>query len=246
MTQNRLAGKTAFVTGASSGIGEAIAYRFCEEGAEVVGCGRRERAELRHERFSYFRADLTLPEEVAAAMAAAGTRSGVLDIVVNCAGVTHTGSLATTDVETFAQIFKVNVEGVFNVCKAALPYLHKSRGASIINVASDLGLKSLAERIAYCPSKAALIMLTRCIAQEEAPGVRANCILPGLVETPMLQQRFEQAADSAALRDALANMYLMKRMGTLDDMASAAVFLASDESSFITGSSLEVCGGRLA
>jgi NAD(P)-dependent dehydrogenase (short-subunit alcohol dehydrogenase family) len=246
MTQNRLAGKTAFVTGASSGIGEAIALRLCEEGAEVVGCGRREQAELRHERFSYFSADLTLFEDAVAAVAAAGKRNGVLDIVVNSAGVTHTGSLATTDLETFNRVFKVNVDGVFNVCKAALPYLHKSRGASIINVASDLGLKSLAERIAYCPSKAALIMLTRCIALEEAPRVRANCILPGLVETPMIRQRFEQAPDSVALRNTLANMYPLKRMGTLEDMTSAVLFLASDESSFITGSSIEVCGGRLA
>lgn len=246
MGSKRLEGKFAFVTGASSGIGEAIAAAFCEEGATVIGCGRRGSADFRHERFSYVSADITSREEIAKAVAAAGQRRGLLDILVNSAGITHEGSLAGTDYEDFERVIRVNLGGIFNVCKAALPYLRKSKAASIINIGSDLGVKTIPNRIAYCPSKAAVISLTHAIALEEAPLVRANCILPGLVDTPMIQDRFRQAPDEAAARASMAAMYPLKRLGRVDDIAAAALYLASDESSFVTGTELAVCGGRLA
>jgi len=239
-----LEGKIAFVTGASSGIGEAIASRFCEEGASVVGCGRRERASLVHGQFFYIKADISISEEATEAVKAANARFGGLDIVVNSAGITGEGRLETTDSDAFGKMFQINVGGTFNVCKASLQFLQKSPGASIINIASDLGIKAIPDRIAYCPSKAAVIMLTRCIALELAPRIRANCILPGLVDTPMIQHRFEEAKDSAALRTFMANLYPLKRLGSVEDMASAALFLASDESAFMTGTELAVCGGR--
>lgn len=241
----RLAGRAAFITGASSGIGEAIAARFLEEGARVVGCGRRPGAALRHDGFCYFAADITVASAAKEVVASASRHLGGLDIVVNCAGITGEGSLDTTDAEAFLHMFQVNVGGVFNICKAAMPFLREGHLPSIVNVASDLGVKALPNRIAYCPSKAALIMLTRCVALEAAPRVRANCILPGLVETPMIRHRFEDAADPRALRESLAGLYPLKRMGELRDMASAAVFLAGEESAFITGTELAVCGGRL-
>ncbi len=244
MAKGRLDGKIAFITGASSGIGEAIAKRFTDEGASVIGCGRRESVEFGHERFEYIPADISSFDGALAVVQEAAERFGGLDIVVNCAGITAEGSLETTTVEEFNRIFQVNVAGIFNVCKASLPFLQKSPGASIINIASDLGTKAIPNRIAYCPSKAAVIMLTRCIALEAAPRIRANCILPGLVETPMIQYRFEQAENGNALRAAMANMYPLKRIGSVEDMASAAVYLASEESAFMTGSELAVCGGR--
>jgi NAD(P)-dependent dehydrogenase (short-subunit alcohol dehydrogenase family) len=244
MGKGRLEGKIAFVTGASSGIGEAIARRFLDEGASVVGCGRRESPALAHARFRYIAADISRFEAALSAVEDAALRFGGLDIVVNCAGITGEGSLETTSAEDFSRMFQVNVGGVFNVCKASLPFLRKSAAASIINIASDLGIKAIPNRIAYCPSKAAVIMLTRGIALEEAPRIRANCILPGLVETPMIKHRFEQAENSAALRKAMADMYPLKRMGTVEDMASAALYLAGEESSFVTGTELAVCGGR--
>ncbi|MEG0087014.1 MAG: SDR family oxidoreductase, partial [Niameybacter sp.] len=127
----------------------------------------------------------------------------------------------------------------------AIGELKKHKESAIVNIGSDLGVRPIPERIGYCPSKAAVMMLTKCIAMEYAPQVRANCLLPGLVETPMIRERFEQAEDPAALRTEFANLYPMKRMGTLEDMASTALFLMSGESSFITGEVVGVCGGSL-
>ena len=245
MDKGRLEGKIAFITGASSGIGEAIALRFLAEGACVVGCGRRVKVSLVHKRFFYVSADVSSYGSAKKAIEAAVSEFGALDIVINSAGLTVEGGLENTETDDFNHLFQVNVGGVFNVCKAAAPFLRARKGAAIINIASDLGIKPIRERIAYCPSKAALIMLTRCIALELAPDVRANCILPGLVETPMIQHRFEKAADPEALRVSMANLYPLKRVGKVEDMASAALYLASDESSFMTGAELPICGGRL-
>ena len=245
MDKGRLEGKIAFITGASSGIGEAIAQRFLAEGASVVGCGRRDKAGLSHERFFFVSADVSSFDAAKKAVDAAVSKFGALDIVINSAGLTVEGGLETTGSDEFNQLFQVNVGGVFNVCKAAAPFLRMRKGASIINIASDLGIKPIRDRIAYCPSKAAVIMLTRCIALELSPDVRANCILPGLVETPMIQHRFEKAVDPEALRVSMANLYPLKRVGKVEDMASAALYLASEESSFMTGAELPICGGRL-
>jgi NAD(P)-dependent dehydrogenase (short-subunit alcohol dehydrogenase family) len=244
MIQGRLTGKTAFVTGASSGIGESIAARFLKEGASVAGCGRRERSALNHESYYYISADISEFQGAVAAVEAAHVRFGGLDIVVNSAGVTGEGGLEACGSDEFIRMLQVNVGGTFNVCKAALPFLQQRPSASIINISSDLGVKAITNRIAYCPSKAAVIMLTRCIALELAPKIRANCILPGLVETPMIEHRFEQAVDPQAVRAAMASLYPLKRMGLVEDMASAAVYLASEESAFVTGAELPVCGGR--
>ena len=240
----RLAGKIALVTGASSGIGEAIAKRFLEEGATVVGCGRRRESSFAAEGYHYLSVDVSSFEDAEKALRRVGEFVDRLDILVNSAGMTGEGSLETTAAEDFNRMFQVNVGGIFNVCKAALPLLRRGEGASIINIASDLGQRPIPDRIAYCPSKAAVIMLTRCMAVELAPAIRANCILPGLVETPMIQHRFQAAADPAAFRAAMANLYPLKRIGEVADMASAAVYLAGPESSFMTGAELPICGGR--
>lgn len=150
---------------------------------------------------------------------------GKWDSVVNSAGATFIGNLEETSTELFKKQFDINVIG------------------TIVNIASDLGIKPIPERIAYCASKAAVIMLTKSIAIEYAPLVRANCILPGLVETPMIKDRFDNSENPQKLREEMANLYVLKRMGTLNDMSNATVFLTSEDSSFITGSELAVCGG---
>ncbi len=164
------------------------------------------------------------------------------------AAIVNIGSdlgVETSTVEEFKRQLDINVTGVFNMCKAAIGELKKQEGAAIVNIGSDLGVRPIPERIGYCPSKAAVIMLTKCIAAEFAPTVRANCLLPGLVETPMIKDRFEKAEDPDALRREFASIYPLNRMGTIDDMANTAVFLASNESSFITGETIGVCGGSL-
>ncbi|ONI39847.1 2,5-dichloro-2,5-cyclohexadiene-1,4-diol dehydrogenase [Candidatus Epulonipiscium fishelsonii] len=241
----RLENKVAIVTGAASGIGEAIAKRFLNEGAKVVCCDMKETCSITHENSIYVKADLTKEDETENVVKKSIENFGKLNIVVNCAGVTGVGSLETTALSDFKFQFDVNVNGVFNMCKSSISELKKQKGASIVNIGSDLGVRPIPERIAYCPSKAAVLMLTKCIAMEYAPYVRANAVLPGLVETPMLKERFDTVEDADAFRNEMANLYPLKRMGTTDDMANAVVYLASDESSFMTGENLGVCGGSL-
>ncbi len=145
----------------------------------------------------------------------------------------------------FMRELSINMGGVFNMCKAAVPELKKQEGSTIVTVGSDLGVRPIPERIGYCPSKAGVIMLTKCIALEYAPSIRANAILPGLVRTPMIEQRFTEAEDPAALEEAYASLYPLHKMGKVEDMANAIAFLSSDESGFMTGEIMHVCGGSL-
>ena len=214
----RFEDKVVIITGASSGIGEGVAKKFLEEGALVVGCGIEPEMHIQNEHAVY---------------------------VVCCAGVTFVGSLETTDYDRFMRELSINMGGVFNMCKAAVAELKKQEGSTIVTVGSDLGVRPIPERIGYCPSKAGVIMLTKCIALEYAPSIRANAILPGLVRTPMIEQRFTEAEDPAALEEAYASLYPLHKMGKVEDMANAAAFLSSDESGFMTGEIMHVCGGSL-
>ncbi|MGL4737966.1 MAG: SDR family NAD(P)-dependent oxidoreductase [Cellulosilyticaceae bacterium] len=241
----RLKDKVIIITGASSGIGEGMAKLFLAEGAKVVGCGIEAALNFDHEEIIYVQADLTDFAATQTVVAKGVEAFGKIDGVINCAGITLVGSLEQCTVEEFRKQFDINVTGVFNMCKAAIGELKKQPGAAIVNIGSDLGVRPIPERVAYCPSKAAVIMLTKCIAMEYAPTVRANCLLPGLVETPMIKHRFEEAEDPEALRAEYESLYPMKRMGTLEDMANTAMFLISEESSFITGEVIGVCGGSL-
>ncbi|MGL4561368.1 MAG: SDR family NAD(P)-dependent oxidoreductase [Brevinema sp.] len=238
----KLKNRVALITGASSGIGEGVAKRFLEEGACVVGCGTRESSSINHKNYIYIQADITDFSSMVRVVELTKEKFGKLDSVVHSAGATFIGNLEQTSTELFKKQFDINVIGSFNVCKAAIAELKEHKG-TIVNIASDLGIKPIPERIAYCASKAATIMLTKSIAVEYAPFIRANSILPGLVETPMIKDRFDNSENPDSLREEMANLYILKRMGTLDDMSNAAVFLTSEESSFITGCELPVCGG---
>lgn len=237
--------QVVIVTGASSGIGEGVAKHFLNEGASVVGCGIEASMNIVHEKATYVQADLTNPEQALHVIEEAVKTYGKVNKLVCCAGVTFIGSLESTSYETFNREIQINLCGVFNICKAAITELKKERNSTIVTVGSDLGVHPIPERIGYCPSKAAVIMLTKCIALEYAPDIRVNAILPGLVRTPMIEQRFEQAEDPAVLEAEFANMYPLKKMGTIADMANAISFLSSEESGFITGEIMHVCGGSL-
>lgn len=237
--------KVVIVTGASSGIGEGVAKMFLAEGAKVVGCGIEPAMHIENENAIYVQADLTKFEQAEAVVARAVEAFGCVNKLVCCAGVTFIGSLESTSSESFMRELGINAGGVFNMCKAAITELKKQEGSTIVTVGSDLGVRPIPERIGYCPSKAAVIMLTKCIALEYAPNIRVNAILPGLVRTPMIEQRFQDAEDPKALEEAYASLYPLHKMGKISDMANAISFLSSDESGFMTGEIMHVCGGSL-
>lgn len=237
--------KVVIVTGASSGIGEGVAKMFLSEGAKVVGCGIEPAMKIEDGNAVYVQADLTDPKQAQNVVDKAVEAFGCVNKLVCCAGVTFIGSLESTSYESFMRELSINLGGVFNMCKAAVVELKKQEGSTIVTVGSDLGVRPIPERIGYCPSKAGVIMLTKCIALEYAPDIRVNAILPGLVRTPMIEQRFEEAENPQKLEEAYASLYPLHKMGKVSDMANAISFLSSDESSFITGEIMQVCGGSL-
>lgn len=238
-----LLNKIALVTGASSGIGQEISARFLAEGAFVFGCGIESIASIDNDKFKYKSADLTDYNQATNVVNECVSTFGGIDILVNCAGITGVGSVETTSPTDFERQFQVNVFAVYNITKAAVPYLKNSHSASIVNISSELGVKAIPERIGYCPSKAAIVMLTKCLAIELGPIVRVNAILPALTETPMTKERFNSADNPSEFRRKMNERYIMKRIGQPNDIAEGAVFLASARSSFITGDMLAVCGG---
>lgn len=238
-----LQGKTVLITGATSGLGLALAQRFLAEGAQVTGVGRRADPGLTHPNYSYAAGDITDYDAARRAVQACVERFGKLDILVNCAGVCTIGSVFDTSPEEFRRHFEVNVFGLFHVTKAAMPHLMEQPGSAVVNVGSELGTKAIPERIAYGPSKAAVEMLTRCLAAECGPRVRVNGVLPGLMETPMTKDRFREAEDPDEARAAAAGRYVLGRLCRVEDVVEAILFLSTEKSSFITGDMIAVCGG---
>jgi NAD(P)-dependent dehydrogenase (short-subunit alcohol dehydrogenase family) len=246
-----LASKIALVTGAGSGIGAAIAVAFAAAGARVFATDINEAAA---------QATVTaMPEGGRGAVAVAldvtdparcgqsarqVLAAGPLDILVNCAGVGHVGTILQTDGADLDRLYAVNVRGVFNVSKAFAPAMIERRSGSIINIASIGGVVGIRDRLAYCTSKFAVVGLTRSMALDHArDGVRVNCICPGRVETPFVARRLAEYPDPEQARREMTATQAVGRMGRPEEIAAAAVYLASDEAAFITGSALIIDGG---
>ena len=244
-----LTDKIALVTGAGSGIGAAIAEAFAAAHAQVWVTDRNEpAAAATAARIGASATLLTLDvtdearcDECAEAVLA---RSGRLDVLVNNAGVGHVGTLAQTNGEDLDRLYAVNVRGVFNVSKAFLPSMLARRAGNIINMASIGGVVGIRDRLAYCTSKFAVVGLTRSMALDHAlDGIRVNCICPGRVETPFVAERLAAYPDPVKARREMTETQAVGRMGRPDEIAAAAVYLASDESSFVTGSTFMIDGG---
>lgn len=245
----RLDGKIAFVTGAGSGIGEAIAQVFAAAGAFVFLADRDQEAIARvAAQIGEPAAPLALDVTDEAAYAAAARRvldaRGRLDVLANVAGIGHVGTLLETGGEDLDRLYAVNVRGVFNGCKAFLPSMIERRSGAILNMASIGGITGVRKRLAYCTTKFAVVGLTKAIAIDHAhQGVRANCICPARVETPFVKARLQEYADPQAAYREMSATQPIGRMGRPEEIAAAALYLCCDEAAFVTGEALVVDGG---
>jgi 2-keto-3-deoxy-L-fuconate dehydrogenase len=243
----RLDGRTALITGASSGIGEAIARAFVQAGASVLLMSRdRVRAQ---QVASQLPGSDVIPCDVGdeAGVAAAFRTIDHLDILVNNAGIGLVGDVEETSLEDFQRLFRTNVEGLFLVTRAALPLIRASHG-SIINMASVAGMIGLKRRFAYCASKGAVIALTRQLAVDYPTGMRVNCICPGTIDTPFIDGLLEHYPEDErdTVRKELEKRQPMGRLGRAEEIAELAVYLASDQASFMNGAVLPIDGGWTA
>lgn len=243
--------KVALVTGAGSGIGAAIAVAFAAAGARVYVTDRtdgaaRATADAISGRSAAVAMTLDVTDEAQCAACARRVQAeaGGLHILVNNAGVGHVGTLLQTEGADLDRVYGVNVRGVFNVTKAFLPAMLLARAGSIINIASVGGVVGIRDRIAYCTSKFAVVGLTKSMALDHArDGVRINCICPGRVETPFVAKRLAEYPDPEKARREMTESQAVGRMGRPDEIAAAALYLAADESAFVTGSALMIDGG---
>jgi 2-keto-3-deoxy-L-fuconate dehydrogenase len=179
-----------------------------------------------------------------AAASAAHGAAGRIDILVNNAGIGHVGTMVTTTGDDLDRLYAVNVRGVFNVTRVFLPRMLERRSGVIVNMASIAGLVGIRDRIAYCVSKFAVIGLTKSMALDHAKdGIRVNCICPGRVETPFVSARLKEYPDPEKAYLDMASTQPVGRMGRPDEVAAAALYLASDEAAFVTGSALSIDGG---
>ena len=253
--QGRLAAQVALVTGATSGIGEAIARRFAAEGARVAVVGRNadRGAALVREidqvggTARFFAADVTSDDAVRALLQAVQQCFGWLDIVVNNPGQSMPGTVVDTTLAQWEQVFSINVASAYLMCHHAMPRLLQRGSGSVINISSEAGLKGLKDRAAYCAAKAALVGLTKAMAVDHSGnGVRVNCICPGTVETPMVSRLIAEHASPQAMKDAFLKRRLTPYLGTPDDIAEAALYFALPGNRYATGAILSVDGGSLA
>ena len=240
-----LRGAAVVVTGASSGIGLAVAERFVAAGARVLTGSRREPPEGLGR---WVCTDVADPVQAGALVAAAVDAFGRVDVVVNNAGVQVEKTVADTTDDEFDYVIGVNVRGVFNMCRAAVHQMRsQADGGVIVNVGSISGRVSDHGMAVYNASKAAVHGLTRSIAIDHgAEGIRCNAVLPGWIATPMADTAFDLATDPAAARAAAVERHPVGRLGRPEDVAALVLWLASDESSFVSGSLFTIDGGLTA
>jgi 2-keto-3-deoxy-L-fuconate dehydrogenase len=233
-----LDGKTALITGAAAGIGRATAALFAAEGALVIATDR-DKAGLAGLSGTQHALDVTDAGAVTALAAAIGR----IDILVNCAGFVETGTLLDSDEAQWEKSFAVNVFAMARMIKAFLPAMLE-KGGAIINIASVAGFKGVPNRCIYSSSKAAVIGLTKSVAIDFiGRGIRCNAVCPGTVDTPSLQQRLKDTGDYEAARKAFNARQPLGRLGTAEEIAAMALYLASDAGAFATGQEFVVDGG---
>jgi 3-oxoacyl-[acyl-carrier protein] reductase len=245
-----LKGYTALVTGATAGIGKAIALKLAQQGAYVAvfGTNAERGAQVVEEILSFpntggadfFGLDISSTQEVEAAVKELLEQKGKVDVLVNNAGITRDGLLMKMSEDDWDKVMDVNAKSCYNTCKALVRAFLKARKGKIINVSSVIGLTGNVGQVNYAASKAAIIGLTKALAKELASrNIQVNCIAPGFIETPMTD------AMTTAQKEATLAAIPMGRMGTVDDIANTVLFLASNLSDYMTGQVLVVDGGMI-
>ncbi len=246
----RLAERRAIITGASSGIGEATARRFVDEGSRVMLVARRAEAlgrvtaELGEAATSYV-ADVRDPTQVEAMVEAAVKALGGIDVVVNSAGVSNPTALADLTPDRWREVIDTNLSGAFYVCRSAGLRMRDAGGGAIVNVASESSFLGEPMYVAYCASKGGILTLTKALAAELAPTVRVNAVCPGTVQTPMLDRDFAALPDPEWAREATKRRIPLGRFCSPEEVAEAILYLVA-EATFATGMALNLDGGTTA
>jgi meso-butanediol dehydrogenase / (S,S)-butanediol dehydrogenase / diacetyl reductase len=248
----RLAKKIALITGGASGIGRATAALFAAEGAMVVIADKNADAvkvvatEIGHGTHA-IPADVSKSADVQAMIAETVATFGRIDILFNNAGYGITGSVVETSEDEWDALISVNVRGVFLGCKYAIPHMIKQGGGAIVNTASTTATAGIRDRAAYVTSKGAVAAMTRAMALDHVDqNVRINCVAPGTIESPYFEKILAASADPKATLRALEVRQPMMRLGRPEEIAKAVLYLASDDASFCTGSTLYADGGWTA
>ena len=251
----RLSGKVALITGGGTGIGRAIALAFAREGASVAVAGRRlEKLKEVTEEIGKqggaaiaVECDVTRARDAERVVREPARRFGKLNVLVNNAGMLSVATVDGVSEEEWDRVMTVNVKGPFLMSRAALKEFRKTGGGAIVNIGSILGLVAMKDRAAYCASKGGVTMLTKAMALDHAhENVRANCICPSIVETELVKGLFDVGEQGQALRKTRAATIPLGRFGKPMDVAELAVFLASEESSWLTGAAIPLDGGLTA
>jgi len=250
----KLANKTAVVTGAASGIGQAIALLFASEGATVYAFDIDEAGLKETEAKAPYGAklttavvDVTQADQVRDALERVAQEAGRLDILVNNAGIGIAATVDETDEDDWDRLMAVNLRGVFLGCKYGVRIMKRQGGGVIINMASVAGIVGVKNRAAYSASKAGVYGLTKAMAVDHAAdGIRVNCICPGTVDSPWIGKIIAGQPDPEAVRKSMEARQLLGRMGTPEEIAHAALYLAQDESAFVHGTALIIDGGLTA
>lgn len=251
----RLAGKVALITGGGTGIGRAIAMAFAREGASVAVAGRRlekvkEVAAAIEEQGGAvlpLQCDVSQARDAQCAISETAKKFGKLDALVNNAGTLSVSTVDTITEEDWDRVITVNLKGPFLMSRAALKEFRKNGGGTIVNIGSVLGLVAMKDRAAYCASKGGVTMLTKAMALDHAhENVRVNCICPSIVETELVKGLFDDSDQGKRLKESRMGTIPLGRFGKPADVAELAVFLTSDESSWLTGTAIPLDGGLTA
>lgn len=252
-----LKGKVALITGGGKGIGQAISKLFARQDAEVlilerdIAAAKETVENLRNDHLKawYFTCDVANQEEVKKTIDGIQAKHGQIDILVNNAGISHIGTVESTSEEDFDRVFGVNVKGVYNVMKAVVPHMKNQGGGAILNMASIASVVGIKDRFAYSMTKGAVLTMTLSVAKDYLEeGIRCNCISPARVHTPFVDDFIHRTypGQEKEMFNKLAASQPIGRMGKPQEIAHLALYLCSDEASFITGTNYPIDGGFIS